>query len=342
VIAVHVFLASVFTLAAVAGAPDSSQAAYTLRVGIGHNPRSSWVKAMMRFQEEVEVQSGGQIKVNVYHSGQLGSTQQTLEMVYLDAIEIAVPGAAQVEAYVPEAGVIVLPYIWKTEQQMFAALDCRPGEIIEAQFGKMNFHSLGWFANGFRCVTNSRKPIESIEDMKGLKVRVIPSPAVMEYFKAVGAAPVHIDWVELYEALKMGVVDAQENPPFFVYLGRMHEVQKYYSLTRHMNEPGVIIMNRKFYDKLEPRLQEILDTAGRNAARWQHTEMQKDNDEMLEQLKASGSIEINELSETAIESFQKIAREKAYPVIIEKQLCGPQTRELIEMILSDTSMSQER
>ena len=136
----------------------------------------------------------------------------------------------------------------------------------------------------------------------------------------------------------MGVVDAQENPPFFVYLGRMHEVQKYYSLTKHMNEPGVVVMNRRFYDKLPKDLQVIVDKAGKEAALWQHEQMQKDNLEMLNKLKDSGKIEINELSEEALEQFRRIAREKAYPVIMKKKLCGQNTKSLIESILS----SQEK
>lgn len=306
---------------------------YTMRVALGHNPRSSWVKACYRLEQQVEQSSQNRLQVEVYHSGQLGSTRQALELVYLNAIEAAVPGAAQVEAYCRELGVVVLPFIWRTEEDMFRALDGSLGQILETRLNRHHLHSLTWFANGFRCVTNNRKPIHSVRDMAGLKIRVIPSPVVLEYFEHIDAAPVHIDWVELYEALKMGVVDAQENPPFFVYLGRIYEVQSYYSLTEHMNEPGIVVVNKPFYDQLPPDLRTMLDQAARDAAQWQRQEMRKDNAEMLQAIKVSGKTDINTLSAQARAEFRRIARQQVYPAVIEKQLCGPDTQELIEKAL---------
>lgn len=320
-----------FAVSATGGGQDKP---FNLRIALGHNPRSSWVKACFRFEEEVERVSEGRLTVDVFHSGQLGSTRQVLELVYLNAIEAAVPGAAQVEAYVKELGVVVLPFIWRNEATMFAALDGDLGRVLEEKLNQRNFHALTWFANGFRCVTNSRRPIVSVADMAGLKIRVIPSPVVMEYFEAIDAAPVHIDWVELYEALKMGVVDAQENPPFFVYLGRMYEVQKYYSLTEHMNEPGIIVLNKRFYDRLPADLQTLVDDAAQRAARWQRMEMQKDNAEMLQKIKESGKTQVNTLTEEARAEFHRIALEQVYPQVIQKKLCGDRTQELIDMALA--------
>jgi tripartite ATP-independent transporter DctP family solute receptor len=288
---------------------------------------------MQRFKQQVEQHSQGRLHVDVYHTGQLGNTEQILEMVYNGAIEVAVPGAAELEAYVPEIGVISLPYIWRSNEYLFKTLDGELGRLLDNRLGKMNFHAISWLENGFRCITNDRQPITSPEDVRGLKIRVLPSPVVMSYFKAIGAAPVHVDWVELYEALKMGVVDAQENPPFFVGLGRFYEVQRYYSLTYHMNEPGVAVMNRAFYDRLPPALQGIVDEEALAAAVWQRQEMDRDNAEMLAQIKASGTCEINELSEEALDRFRRIAYEQVYPRVIEKKLCGPDTEELIDRVL---------
>lgn len=329
--AITVFILLIFGFEEVAVAQQNS---YNLCIALAHNSRSSWVKACDRFEKEIEKKSNGQLAVEIYHSGQLGSTRQVLELVYLDAIEAAVTGTAQVEAYAKEMGVIVLPFIWHDEPSMFAALDGKLGEVLENELNQHNFHALAWFANGFRCVTNSRGPVQSVEDMAGLKIRVIPSPAVMTFFEAIDAFPVHIDWVELYEALKMGVVDAQENPPFFVYLGRLYEVQKYYSLTEHMNEPGVIILNKRFYDQLPKDLQLLLDETAQKAAQWQRAEMHKDNKEMLELIKASGKTQVNTISDETRAAFRRIAQERAYPQIIRRNLCGPHTEELIRLAQS--------
>lgn len=324
----------VLMLLAPAGPGFGQGAPYTLRIALGHNPRSSWVKACHRFQEDVEQAGAGRLSVEVFHSGQLGSTRQVLELVYLNAIEAAVPGAAQVEAYVKDLGVVVLPFIWQNEEAMFSALDGDLGQALEAQLNRKNFHALTWFANGFRCVTNNRRPIQTVADMEGLKIRVIPSPVVMAYFEMIDAAPVHLDWVELYEGLKLGVVDAQENPPFFVYLGRLYEVQKYYSLTEHMNEPGIMVMNKRFYDRLPGDLRTLVDEAAHRAAQWQREEMQKDNAEMLQAIKDSGRTEVNTLTEEARAAFRRVATEELFPHVIDKQLCGPQTGDLIRMALS--------
>ncbi|MFC1762512.1 TRAP transporter substrate-binding protein DctP [Planctomycetota bacterium] len=113
---------------------------YTLRMALGHNPRSSWVKACFRFEEEVEQASKGRLVVDVFHSGQLGSTRQGLELVYINALEAAVPGAAQLEAYVKELGIVVLPFVWRNEANMFAALDGDLGDVIE---GRLNVSARG-------------------------------------------------------------------------------------------------------------------------------------------------------------------------------------------------------
>lgn len=196
------------TLLVVVFASASALAAdYKLRIACSHKPVSPWVQAAQYFEKELEALSKGQIDVSVHHSATLGNTREVVEMVRNNTLEAAIPGSAQLSAYTPEIGVTVLAYIFKNDEGMFNVLDGPVGDSLEASLAKANFHNLGWYKNGFRSVTNDKKPIEKLEDLDGLKLRVLPSPSVMAFFKEVGVNPMHIDWAELFEAMKKGVVE---------------------------------------------------------------------------------------------------------------------------------------
>ncbi|UCF94972.1 MAG: TRAP transporter substrate-binding protein, partial [Desulfobacterales bacterium] len=273
------------------------------------------------------------IEVKVHHSATLGNTREVCEMVRNNTLEIAVPGTAQLQTYTPEIGVTVLPYIWKTGEGMFSVLDGPVGNYINSKLAESNFHNLGWYRNGFRSVTNNEKPIEKLEDLKGLKLRVLPSPNVMAFFKLVGVNAMHIDWAELFEAMRKGVVDGQENPPFFVYLGKVYEVNKYYSFTKHMNEPGIAVMSKQFYDKLPEELRLMVDMAAKKAEMWQREKMNQDNAEMLDKLINEHGMLVNEIPESELDRFREVAYQQVFPNVVKEKMCGPKTKELIDLIL---------
>ena len=306
---------------------------YTIRVALAHAPSSSWVKAMQFFEKELEQLSGGRIDVKVHHSATLGTTREQCEMVRLNTLEVAVPGSAQLQTYTAEIGLTVLPYIFKTEEAMFELLDGKLGQEINSKLAESNFINIGWFRNGFRSVTNNKRPIYKMEDLKGLKLRVLPSPNVMAFFKAVGVSPIHIDWAELFEAMRKGVVDGQENPPFFVWQGKVYEVNQYYSFTNHMNEPGIAVMSKKFYEGLPADLRKMVDTVARKAELWQREKMLADNAECLQLVKEKG-MKVNDIPESEMKKFREVAYNQVFPTVIKEKMCGPRTKELIDMILA--------
>ena len=315
------------------GATQLFAADYTIRVGLAHAPDSSWVQAMQYFGKELGQMSGGRIDVKVHHSATLGTFRETSEMVRMNTLEVTVPGSAQLQTYTPEIGLTVLPYIFKTEEGMFKLLDGTLGKEINSKLAESNFINIGWYRNGFRSVTNNKRPIYKLEDLKGLKLRVLPSPNVMTFFKAVGVSPVHIDWAELFEAMRKGVVDGQENPPFFVYSGKVYEVNPYYSFTNHMNEPGIAVMSKKYYEGLPADIRKMIDTAAKKAEMWQREKMLADNAECLNLLKEKG-MKINEVPESELQKFREIAYKEVFPTVIKEKMCGPKTKELIDLILA--------
>jgi tripartite ATP-independent transporter DctP family solute receptor len=307
-------------------------AEYKLRIACSHKPDSPWVQAAQYFAKELEALSGGRIEVSVHHSATLGNTREVCEMVRNNTLEAAIPGAAQLSTYTPEIGVTVLAYIFKSNESMFSVLDGPIGGYIDSKLAEANFHNLGWYKNGFRSVTNNKRPIEKLEDFNGLKLRVLPSPSVMAFFKEVGVNPIHIDWAELFEAMKKGVVDGQENPPFFVWSGKVYEINKYYSFTKHMNEPGILVLSKKYYDNLPEDLRLMVDVAAKKAEMWERAKMTEANDECLTKLKEAG-MQINEIPESELERFRKVTYEKVYPAIVKNKDLGPYTKELIDMVL---------
>ncbi|MEA1964422.1 MAG: TRAP transporter substrate-binding protein, partial [Candidatus Aerophobetes bacterium] len=184
--------------------------------------------------------------------------------------------------------------------------------------------------NGFRHITTRNKPVRSVEDLEGVKIRCLPTPVHIAFFKALGAAPTPIDWVELYDALRTGVVDAQENPPAMVHTARFYEVQKYYSLSGHVNEPGMFILSKKIYDNLPEELKLAVDIAARKATLWERRECYKDNQKMLKSLEEAG-MEINKIPQGTIDEFRRIAHEKVYPEVIDK--FGPIGEELVDLFI---------
>jgi tripartite ATP-independent transporter DctP family solute receptor len=324
-------LLAALLLVSLAAAPGFA-AEYKLRIACSHKPVSPWVQAAQYFEKELEALSGGRIDVSVHHSATLGNTREVCEMVRNNTLEAAIPGAAQLSTYTPEIGVTVLAYIFKTDASMFGVLDGPIGDYIDAKLAQANFHNLGWYKNGFRSVTNDKRPIQKLEDLEGLKLRVLPSPSVIAFFKEVGVNPMHIDWAELFEAMKKGVVEGQENPPFFVWLGKVYEMNKYYSFTKHMNEPGILVLSKKWYDKLPEDLRLMVDVAAKKAEMWERAKMTESNAESLEKLKKAG-MQINDIPESELDRFRKVTYEKVYPTVIKNKDLGPNTKELIDLVI---------
>lgn len=289
---------------------------YKIRVANPVAPDHSWGRAAVVFKEEVEKLSGGKIAVDVHHAGALGKVRETMEMVRMGTLETALGGVAHIQRNVPELGITVLPFLWKDLTRLFQVLDGPLGKELDKRLLGAGFYNLGFFDNGFRHVSNSRKPVMAVEDMKGLKIRTLPTPVHIAYFKAIGAAPTPLDWTELFEALRTGVVDAQENPPSMTYTAKFYEVQKFYSLTAHVNEVGAFVMSKTFYQKLPKNLQKAVNTAARKATVWQRVENDKDNQKYLKELEKAG-MKVNAIPQAELEKFRSIALQ-VYPDAVKE------------------------
>ncbi len=304
-------------------------AEYTLKFANPVSKDHAWGKAADKFADMVRDITEGRVEIQPHHSGALASIREALEMAKTGQIDFVLAGTGHVTGYVREIGITVLPYLWKDQETLFAALDgpfgVYMGSLMEAQGWKL----AGWWDNGFRHVSNNRRPIMKPEDMRGLKIRCLPARVHVTFFRSLGAIPTPMGWTELYTGLQQGVVDSQENPPAMVYTGRLHEVQKFYSLTAHVNEPGVVLASKASLKKLPEELRLAVMVAMQKVNAWQREESNRDNEAVMEKLKDEG-LKINEVPAETIAFFREKAQ-GVYPEAVKD--FGPKGEDLVNLMV---------
>ncbi len=310
-------------------APIAGAAEYTLKFANPVPKDHSWGRAAEVFSKMVTEASNGRVEVQVFHSGALGKIREALEMAKVGTVDFVLSGTGHVTGHVPELGITILPYLWKDTETMFQALDGPFGQYLGQLLSAKGFEVVGWWDNGFRHVSNNARPIMAASDMKGLKIRTLPAKVHVAFFKGLGASPTPMGWTELYQGLQQGVVDAQENPPAMVFLGRLHEVQKYYSLTGHVNEPGIVLMSKASMNRLPQELQLAVKIAAQKASLWQRVANANDNQAVMQKLTDAG-LKINEVPQATIAEFRQVAQ-SVYPDVVKS--FGPKGKELVDMVV---------
>ena len=308
-------------------ASATAQPKYVLRLSSPVSKDHAFGRGAEKFRQLVADSTKDQVDVQVHHANALSPIREGLEMVRLGTLDFQVCGVAHVSRFVPEMNALILPYLWKDTDTMFAALDGRMGQILEPLLLDKGFKVAGWWDNGFRHVSNSKRPVRNLEDLRGLKLRTLPTKVHVTFFRALGVSPTPMDWAEVYPALQQGVVDGQENPPGVVYFEKLAEVQKYYSLTGHVNEPVVLLMSRTVFTKLPADQQNTIMTVAKQVAVWQRAESQKDNDELLGKLSAQG-MQVNPVPEPTLAELRKVAQ-KIYAEAVPD--LGPKGKELVDL-----------
>jgi TRAP-type transport system periplasmic protein len=231
-----------------------AQAAEPLKIGIGYptplvGPHGAGAKA---FEEELNRLVPGRFKVQHYPSGSLGGEREMVESVQLGTLEMAVTGTAVIGNFVPEVMVMDLPFLFRDAKHARATLDGPIGQEILAKFGQRGLVGLGFGEIGFRHLTDSKRPINSPDDLKGLKIRTMENQVHIAAFRALGALPTPMSWTEVMTSLQQGTIDGQENPISILVSTKLWQVQKYVTLSRHVFTPISFTMSPAFFDKLTP------------------------------------------------------------------------------------------
>ncbi|WP_108660356.1 TRAP transporter substrate-binding protein [Acuticoccus kandeliae] len=293
------------------GFAASAQAAdITLRLASVANAETTYGQAQEVLKEEFEKATNGRVELQIFNNNTLGSNREALELAKLGTVDFVVTGLGHASAFAPQLNAVLFPYIWKDRDTMFEVLDGDVGGMLSDALKPSRMSIVGWWDNGYRHVSNNVRPINKVEDLKGLKLRTLPSSVHVAFFRAAGASPTPMSFNELMPALQQGVLDGQENPPTVVYPYRLFEAQKYYSLTSHVNEPMVLIMSDGARAKLSAEDLAALDAAIEKATAFQRELNDKEVGAMMDKLR--GEMEVNDVPPETIEALRQIAAE-VYP-----------------------------
>lgn len=278
-------------------AQPSMAADVTLRVASVTGPSHHHNVSLRWFAERMAARNVG-VKVDVLDGAQLGGERDYIEGMMLGSIQMAQVSTAPVSGFVPEFDLFSLPYLIRDTEHfkkvVSGPVGAKYGELIEARGIKI----LAWFDNGYRNVFNKVRPIVKPDDMKGLKIRVMESPLMVNTVNAMGGSATPMSYSELYTALEQGVLDGGENAPGNVLNDKFYEVSKYFSMTQHFRPPGIVAISMKAWNQLSAEQQTALTE---EAAALQDYEIKltaKVGQEAIDTLKAKG-MKINEADVSA-------------------------------------------
>lgn len=240
------------------------------------------------FKALVEEKSGGTLRIEIYPNSELASSAKAVESVQFGTIDIALESSMTVGNFVPEFGVLDMPFLFNDREQVYEVLDGAVGEQLSAAAESRDFKVLHYWDNGFRNISNSKTPILTVADLKGLKLRVPESNVYISTFETLGAIPTPMAWSEVFTALQLGTVDGQENPNGHMITYKLYEVQEYFAITNHIYTAEPLIMNLDIYNSLSGEQQEILLAAAEEAGLAQRKESQDREVEYLKQIEENG------------------------------------------------------
>ena len=262
----NVLSACAFTAVVFLALPGTGEAAkpITLKYGHGDNERAVFHTGAMAFKEEVEKRSNGAIKVQIYPNSQLGTLREMFEGLQMGTVDVATAVSSVVANFCPEIAVYDLPCLLDDYQHAYRTLDGSVGQFLNAELRKNGVEPLGWWQIGFRNITSS-KDVQSIDDLKGLRIRIMPSNIFRDMFLQVGVDPVPMEWSELFTALQQGTVDGQENPYTQILDTNFYEVQKYLIESEHAYSPGLLSMSGKTWAKLDEEQRAVVTESAKIA-----------------------------------------------------------------------------
>ncbi len=219
------------------------------------------------FKSEVEANSNGRIKVELYPNGVLGKEAETMIQVKSGVVQSYISSSGGIAQFYPLIDVTNMPFAFSSYNVGYKVYDGAFGQALAKDIeAKAGFKVLGFGeSGGFFAITNSKKPLKSPADMKGIKLRTMALPLHQEIVKALGASPTTVAWAEVYTSLQTGVVDGQMNPISIIAMAKFQEVQKYITLTNHLYAPYVWVINPKFYGDLPADLKAVVTDAARTA-----------------------------------------------------------------------------
>jgi TRAP-type transport system periplasmic protein len=273
---------------AVATVSTFAFAQQNMRISISVAQNSHQGVGIDTFAKEVEARTKGRIKVQPFYSGSLGGERESIEAVQLGTQELTLTSTGPVPNFVPEARILDVPFLFRDKAHARAVLDGPIGQEMLAKFEPKGFKALAWAENGIRHMTNSKRAVNSPEDLKGLKMRTMENPVHIAAYKGFGIVTTPMAFPEVFTALQQGTVDGQENPLSVIMAAKFDQVQKHLSLTGHVYSPAIFLMNKAAFDKLSAEDKGHFIEAAKVAAKANRARVDDDDAKGAAELKAKG------------------------------------------------------
>jgi TRAP-type transport system periplasmic protein len=257
-------------LAAAALLPLAAQAQTAMKISISVGQNSHQGIGIDTFAKEVERRTAGRYKIQTFYSGSLGGERESIEAVQLGTQELTLTSTGPVPNFVPEARILDIPFLFR--------------ETFEPK----GFKALAWAENGVRHMTNSKRPVNAPDDLKGLKMRTMENPVHVAAYKGFGIITTPMAFPEVFTALQQGTVDGQENPLSVIMAAKFDQVQKHLSLTGHVYSPAIFLMNKATFDKLSPADQQAFIESAKEATKANRARVDEDDAKGVAELRSKG------------------------------------------------------
>lgn len=281
---------------------------YTIRFGMGLPETSSSFIGAQRFKEVLERESNGRFKVELFPGGQLGADLSMMQSLQMGTLEMTMPSTAPIANLTNSFLVFDLPYLIPDTATADRILDGPAGKAMLKTLEPLGIVGLEFTENGFRHLSNSAREVKRLEDLKGLKIRVMQNPVHIEVFKNWGSIPTPMPFGEVFTALEQKVVDGQENPIPTILNSSFFEVNRYISMTGHVYSPFVLMFSKQIFDKFTPAEQEMIRKAAREMALYQREVNRKQAVDSLETIRQKGKNVITEITPAEQQRFVESAR----------------------------------
>ena len=279
-------LALAALMAALTPVAACAQAAMKNSISVAQNSHQG--VAIDVFAKEVEKATGGRIKVQNFYSAALGSERESIEAVQLGTQELTFTSTGPVPNFVPETRILDIPFLFRDKAHARAVLDGPIGQDLLKTFEAKGMKALAWGENGVRHMTNSKRAVNTPDDLKGLKMRTMENPVHVAAYKGFGIITTPMAFAEVFTALQQGTVDGQENPLSVIMAAKFDQVQKHLSLTGHVYSPCVMLMNKAAFDKLSAADKQVFLDAAMVAVRANRARVDEDDAKGVADLRSKG------------------------------------------------------
>lgn len=266
--------------------PALAQEVMKMNISIAQN--SHYGVAIDTFAKEVEARTNGRYKIQNFYAGALGAERESIEGVQLGTLDLTMTSTGPVPNFVPEVAILDIPFLFRDYGHARSTLDGPIGQELLLKFQPKGLVALAWGENGFRHMTNNKRPVNLPDDLKGLKMRTMENPIHIQAYKQFGILPTPMAFTEVFTALQQGTVDGQENPLSVISAGKLGQVQKHVSLTGHVYSPALILMSKAKWDKLSAADKEAFTAAAKEAVKANRARIDEDERKVVTELRGQG------------------------------------------------------